>query len=215
MKEDKKHTIQITKESLSKLEYISQNMENKTFHKHIHILYDIRTELGESPVTYLEIGSYAGGSISLISSHEYPTNCYSLDLGSPISPDVVERNVTKFKNEKSTFKYFQGNSQDNSIVNLINSQIKEVDILFIDGDHSRTGVFNDFKNYSELVKKGGYILFDDYLDYQYSPEVRDAVDTIVSNLSNDEYDVIGSLKYEILKEYTHMDGNNIFIIKKK
>jgi cephalosporin hydroxylase len=215
MKEDKKHTFQITKESLSKLEYISQNMENKTFHKHTHILYDIRTELGESPITYLEIGSYAGGSISLMSSHDYPTNCYSLDLGSPISPDVVERNVSKFKNEKSTFKYFQGNSQDSSIINLVNSQIKEVDILFIDGDHSRSGVFNDFKNYSELVKKGGYIAFDDYLDYQYSPEVRDAVDTIVSNLSNDEYDVIGSLKYEILKEYTHMDGNNIFIIKKK
>ena len=215
MKEDKKHTIQITKESLSKLEYISQNMENKTFHKHIHILYDIRTELGESPVIYLEIGSYAGGSISLISSHEYPTNCYSLDLGSPISPDVVERNVTKFKNEKSTFKYFQGNSQDGSIVNLINSQIKEVDILFIDGDHSRTGVFNDFKNYSELVKKGGYIAFDDYLDYQYSPEVRDAVDTIVSNLSNDEYDIIGSLKYDLLKEFTEMESNNIFLIKKK
>lgn len=102
MKEDNKHTFEITRDSLLKLNHIAENMENKTFHKHTHILYDIRTELGESPITYLEIGSYAGGSISLISSHQYPTNCYSLDLGSPINPDVVERNVSKFKNQNRT-----------------------------------------------------------------------------------------------------------------
>jgi len=215
MNKNKNYTFEITDESLLKLNEISQNMEGSTFHKHTHILFDIRTEFGDRPITYLEIGSYAGASISLISSHKYPTNCFTLDLGEPINPAVVQRNVEKFKNELSTFKYFQGNSQDINIINHISSEVKEIDFLFIDGDHTRSGVFKDFNNFSKLVKSGGYIAFDDYLDYQYSPEVKDAVDTIVLGLNTEEYEVIGSLSYDSLKEFTDLNGNNIFLLKKK
>lgn len=215
MNKNKNYTFEITEESLVKLNEISQNMEGSTFHKHTHILFDIRTEFGDRPITYLEIGSYAGASISLICSHKYPTNCFTLDLGEPINPEVVQRNVEVFKNKLSTFKYFKGNSQDSDIINQINSEVKEIDFLFIDGDHTRNGVFKDFNNFSKLVKSGGYIAFDDYLDYQYSPEVKDAVDTIVSGLNTEEYEVIGSLNYDLLKEFTDLDGNNIFILKKK
>jgi predicted O-methyltransferase YrrM len=215
MKKNNNYTFEITEESLLKLNEISENMEGSTFHKHTHILFDIRTEFGDKPITYLEIGSYAGASISLISSHKYPTNCFTLDLGEPINPEVVQRNIDKFKNELSTFKYFQGNSQDINIINHVNSEIKEIDFLFIDGDHTTNGVIKDFNNFSKLVKSGGYIAFDDYLDYQYSPEVKGAVDTIVSSLSVEEYDVIGSLSYDLLKEFTELDRNNIFILRKK
>lgn len=215
MKKNNNYTFEITEESLLKLNEISENMEGSTFHKHTHILFDIRTEFGDKPITYLEIGSYAGASISLISSHKYPTNCFTLDLVEPINPEVVQRNIDKFKNELSTFKYFQGNSQDINIINHVNSEIKEIDFLFIDGDHTTNGVIKDFNNFSKLVKSGGYIAFDDYLDYQYSPEVKGAVDTIVSSLSVEEYDVIGSLSYDLLKEFTELDRNNIFILRKK
>jgi hypothetical protein len=73
-----------------------KTMEGTTFHKHTHILYDIRTEFGDKPITYLEIGSYAGASISLIASHKYPTNCFTLDLGEPINPDIVTKKCFKF-----------------------------------------------------------------------------------------------------------------------
>jgi cephalosporin hydroxylase len=209
------NTFKITEESLIKLNEISENMEGTTFHKHTHILYDIRTEFGDKPITYLEIGSYAGASISLISSHKYPTNCFTLDLGTPISPDIVKRNVSKFKNEQSSFDYIQGNSQDINIINHVKNEIKEIDILFIDGDHSKNGVFEDFNNYSSLVKNGGYIAFDDYLDHQYSPEVYGAVNDIVLNLNPDEYDIIGVLTYDLLKNFTNLEKNNIFLLKKK
>ena len=205
MNKSNDHTFEITKESLLKINEIYQTMEGTTFHKHTHILYDIRTELGDKPITYLEIGSFAGGSISLIASHKYPTNCFTLDLGEPISPELVEKNVANFKNELSTFKYFQGNSQD----------ISEVDFLFIDGDHTTNGVLNDFYNYVDLVKSGGYIAFDDYLDFQYCPEVHGAVNEIVSKLNPEEYDIIGTLTYDILKDFTDFEFNNIFILKKK
>ena len=215
MNENKNYSFEITKESLLKLNEISQTMEGTTFHKHTHILYDIRTELGDKPITYLEIGSYAGCSVSLISSHNYPTNCYSLDLGSPIDPNVVKRNVSKFKNSLSTFEYIQGDSSNPEIISLVDKKLNNLDILFIDGNHTRFGVFNDFNHYSKLVKNGGYICFDDYLDFQYSPDVKGAVDDIVKELNPTEYDIIGLLKYDFLNEYTHMDYNSIFVIKKK
>jgi cephalosporin hydroxylase len=189
-------------------------MEGSTFHFHTHILYDIRTSLGEEEKTYLEIGSYAGGSQSLISSHNYKTNCYTIDLGEPISKDIVIRNVDKFKNIKNTFKYYQGNSQDINIVNQVKTDLKNVDILFIDGDHSRQGVLLDFKNYSDLVVNGGYIAFDDYLDFEHSPQVKGAVDEIVSGLNLNEYKIIGSIKYDLIKEFTHFESNSIFLLQK-
>ena len=204
----------ITKNSLSKNKEISNNMEGSTFHFHTHILYDIRTSLGEEEKTYLEIGSYAGGSQSLISSHNYKTNCYTIDLGEPISKDIVIRNVDKFKNVKNTFKYYQGNSQDINIVNQVKTDLKNVDILFIDGDHSRQGVLLDFKNYSDLVVNGGYIAFDDYLDFEHSPQVKGAVDEIVSGLNLNEYKIIGSIKYDLIKEFTHFENNSIFLLQK-
>jgi cephalosporin hydroxylase len=138
-----------------------------------------------------------------------------LDLGEPINPEVVQRNVANFKNESSTFKYFQGNSQDINMVNHIKSEINEVDFLFIDGDHTTNGVINDFNNYVGLVKSGGYIAFDDYLDFQYSPEVHGAVNDIVSKLNHEEFYIIGALTYELLKEFTDFNDNNIFILRKK
>ena len=204
----------ITKNSLSKNKEISNNMEGSTFHFHTHILYDIRTSLGEEEKTYLEIGSYAGGSQSLISSHNYKTNCYTIDLGEPISKDIVIRNVDKFKNIKNTFKYYQGNSQDINIVNQVKTDLKNVDILFIDGDHSRQGVLLDFKNYSDLVVNGGYIAFDDYLDFEHSPQVKGAVDEIVSGLNLNEYKIIGSIKYDLIKEFTDFESNSIFLLQK-
>jgi cephalosporin hydroxylase len=211
---NKNYNFTITKESLEKNKFISNNMDGNTFHLNTHILYDIRTELGDGLKNYLEIGSYAGGSMSLISSHPFPTNCITVDLGLPINKEVVESNVFKFKNENSTFKYIQGNSQSIDTINKVKDENKEFDFLFIDGDHSTNGVLLDFKNYSPLVKKGGYICFDDYLDWEFSPQVRGAVDSIVESLDKNEYKVIGSLSYEHLKEFTELDSNNIFIIQK-
>lgn len=203
--------FEITIDSLNKLKDISKNMDGKTFHFYTHVLYDIRTHLGESEKTYLEIGSFAGGSVSLVSSHPYPTKCYSIDLGHPIPREVVENNVSKFKNKKSTFKYFEGNSRDENIINQISD---EFDILFIDGDHSYDGAMNDFKVYSKMVKKGGYIIFDDYNDYIHSPEVKPAVDYIINNFS-DEYLMMGTAKPDFTVGDIDNLGGNCYILKKK
>ena len=204
----------ITSESLQKNKMIADTMDGKTFHFHTHILYDIRTKLGDGDITYLEIGSYCGASVSLLASHEYPTKCFSLDIGVPIDPSVVIKNVEKFKNKNSKFEYIKGSSYDKKVVETVYSKVDKIDLLFIDGDHSDTAVYEDFNNYSKLVSKNGYICFDDYLDAQYSPKVKIAVDNIIKSLDTTEYEVIGTLEYDQLKSYTNFPANSIFIIKK-
>jgi len=206
--------FEITNLSIKKNKEIGEKMNGKTFHYHTHILYDIRTSLGREEKTYLEIGAFAGGSASLMMSHDFKTNCISIDLGNPIPKNVAIENVEKFKNPINKYQYFEGSSKDKNIINNVSSIAPNVDILFIDGDHSYNGVISDFENYIDLVNLNGYICFDDYLDKEFSPEVKTGVDFKVKNLDKNKYEIIGCLKYDYLKEFTNFDHNSIYIIKK-
>jgi predicted O-methyltransferase YrrM len=206
----------ITLDSIDKVNYIITNMENKSFHNHYHILYDLCNSFNHNEISYLEIGAFAGGSASLVSTNPKVRKVYSVDLGTPINKEIPIRNVNKFKNKNCSYDYFEGSSFDEKTISLVEKTVKSVDILFIDGDHSHNGVLNDFKNFSNLVKPGGYIVFDDYMDNIHSPKVKGAVDYIVSELLNDEYDVYGSLIYpEITNTNIEKPSSNEFIIRKK
>jgi hypothetical protein len=94
----------------------------------------------------------------------------------------------------------------------LRSFINDIDVLFIDGDHSYNGVKNDFNLYSPLVKNGGYIVFDDYNDHVSSPEVKPAVNEIVSTLVG--YEIIGTLPNVYgARPDTLLEGN-CYVIKK-
>jgi len=205
--------VKTTKESLDLVVNISATMEGKTFHHHYHILYDIaKLYPDDYKLTYLEIGAYAGGSACLM-MHRPNTTIISIDLGWPVDPEIVLKNVWNFNKHGNSYSYIKGNS---SHIDTI-SRVKDinVDILFIDGDHSYFGVWNDFLNYSNLVKPNGYIVFDDYNDFEHSPMVKSAVDHIANQLHND-YEIIGTFKnIHNAKglENTNQLGN-CFVIKK-
>lgn len=55
---------------------------------------------------------------------------------------------------------------------------KSYDVLIIDGDHSYGGVKADFENYVGLVKRGGYVIIDDYGSDDW-PDVTSYVDNEV------------------------------------
>lgn len=211
----KNNNFSINRESIDVLNNIIDKMENKSFHNHYHILYDICNSY-KTDITYLEIGAYAGGSASLVASHKNVKRVFSVDIGKPIDKEIPIRNVNKFKHDKCSYHYFEGSSFDSNIIYDVHNSIKNVDILFIDGDHSYNAVLYDFNNYKDLVNSGGYIVFDDYMDNVHSPRVKPAVDFIVANLLNDEYDIIGSLSYPELR-LTNIDkvSSNEFIIRKK
>lgn len=206
----------ITEDSINKSNFIISNMEGSSFHNHYHLLYDICNTLDKTEITYMEIGTFAGGSASLVSLNEKVCKIYSIDIGNPINKEIPIRNVNKFKHGNCVYEYIQGNSTNKSTINYIKEKISNVDLLFIDGSHSYDDVISDFTNYKDLVSVGGYIIFDDYLDITHSPDVYYAVNDIVKNLNKLEYDVIGSLKYDLLKKTNipNLFSSNEFILLK-
>lgn len=196
-------SLEITRE-------ISERINNQTFHHHYHVLFDIANTYPDSyPLEYLEIGCYAGGSACLMLQRKN-TSVTSIDLGVPINPDIVQENVKMLNHHNNPYTYIKGDSKSDAVYSQVSN--KKYDIIFIDGDHSYSGVISDFQKYSELVKKNGYIVFDDYNDSKYSPQVKKAVDDILSNLEG--YLIIGTLPNSFgARPDTLKDGND-FIIQK-
>lgn len=106
-------------------------------------------------------------------------------------------------------------STDKKLIDEFKLKKLEIDILFIDGDHRREAVFWDWENYEPFVKQGGFIVFDDYLDFNWSPQVHGAVNDIVNKLDTTKYEIIGSIP-NFKKAYSMelKKNSNEFIIKK-
>lgn len=201
-----------TYESLEITRKISDSLEGGTFHHHYYILLDIVNSYPEDySVNYVEIGCYAGGSSCLVSQRKN-TNLFSIDLGHPISKEIPINNVKKFNTNNNLFQYIQGDSKKITTLNELKKYLDEIDVLFIDGDHSFNGVKSDFELYSPLVKTGGYIIFDDYNDKQHSPAVKPSVDEIVSMING--YEIIGTIPNIHGARPKELLEGNCFIIKK-
>lgn len=204
--------MQHTFESLKKTREISNLMEVGTFHHHYYILLDIVNSYPqEYNLNYVEIGCYAGGSVCLVSQRKN-TNLISIDLGHPIPQEVTLRNLNKFNINDNKFNYIKGDSKKLETLSELKKLINEIDVLFIDGDHSFNGVISDFEIYSPLVKSGGYIIFDDYNDKIHSPQVKPAVDKLISTLS--DYKIIGTIPNTYQARPEELLDGNCFIIKK-
>lgn len=204
----------ITKDSLEKLREISLSIH--TFHHMYHVILDLANSYPkEKRVKYLEIGVYSGASSALMMQRNN-TQVVGIDIGSPIPPSQAVAGVDKFWiHKKNEFTYIHGKSEEEDIKEKVFEKLKDVDILFIDGDYKYDAVIRDYKNYGCIVNKGGYILFDDYSDRENSPEVREAVDYIVSNLLNNEYDVYGLIPNTFGARPESMTEGNCFLLRKK
>ena len=58
----------------------------------------------------------------------------------------------------------------------------EVDLVFIDGDHSYAGVKNDFERFGKRVRVGGAVLFDDAFDEGIFKTHSDTVGKVVEEI---------------------------------
>jgi predicted O-methyltransferase YrrM len=197
-----------TQESLQLLRDISARMEGTTFHHHSHLLYDL--PMRENGY-YVEIGCFAGATACLMLQRQ-KTNVISIDLGHPIPQSMVQENIKRFNVHNNSYIYLEGNSQSQDTVNQLKKITQEIDILFIDGDHTKEGVMNDFLLYHEMVVPGGYVVFDDYNDHEYSPEVKPTVNAIVKNTN--EYEIIGAIEnIHGARPRTLLEGN-CFVMRK-
>jgi hypothetical protein len=67
-------------------------------------------------------------------------------------------------------------------------------IVHIDGGHFARNVWIDFLAYAQFVVPGGYLIFDDYADVKFSPEVGPAVDAMRELGLFEDFEIIGQVQ---------------------
>jgi cephalosporin hydroxylase len=126
------------------------------------------------PRAVLEIGTGRGGTLFLFTRVAGPDAILvSIDLSSGADLRFGGGNV---KHRRPLFEAFaldgqrvhflDGDSHAPAMRERVERELcgREVDVLFIDGDHTEEGVRSDFELYGDLVRRGGIIAFHDIVD---------------------------------------------------
>jgi cephalosporin hydroxylase len=119
-----------------------------------------------NPKKIIEIGSARGGTLFLFAQVANPERIISIDLPSgSFGGGYPFWKIPLFKSlgKKHVIKLIRADSHSEETIGKIRTLLKgsQVDILFIDGDHTYQGVKQDFQMYSPLVRKGGIVVFHD------------------------------------------------------
>ncbi|MDI3545103.1 MAG: 1-O-methyltransferase [Rikenellaceae bacterium] len=126
------------------------------------LLYKLALSLKENSVI-VEIGSYLGASASFLASAAKEKNhiVFCVDTW---------KNDAMSEGERDTFDEFCKNTQHlqkyirtlrGKSVEIAKTFNNEIDLLFIDGDHSYEGVRADVEAWLPKVKDGGIVVFHD------------------------------------------------------
>jgi hypothetical protein len=121
----------------------------------------LSTFKGQPNIHYLEVGVFEGGSLiwMLENIFTHPTSTVTgIDpLGSKYA-QILYDNLKK-TGVTNRVKIIKGFSQSE----LKKLPYRSFDVIYIDGDHSACAVLNDAILSWPLLKKGGVLIFDDYL----------------------------------------------------
>lgn len=139
------------------------------------------------PRYLLEIGTALGGTLFSFSRTANPhATLISIDLpGGKFGGGYPIWRIQYYKSFASKYqkiKLLRRSSHDMNTLNKIKSYLNnaQLDMLFIDGDHTYKGVKQDFELYSPLVKKGGLVVFHDIA--LHPPETGVEVDRFWSEI---------------------------------
>ncbi len=161
-----------------------------SFHQHVRLLGFLALASERVAGDIVEIGVWKGKSLALMSRLAAPGKRV-------IGIDPLELRGQKFEANYFRERIFpevtliQGYSEHSIREVLKLSQ--RLSLLHIDGGHLARNVFLDFLLYGDLVSPGGYIVFDDYRDSLYSPEVGPAVDLLRVGGFFRKFNILGSV----------------------
>ena len=121
------------------------------------------------PRTILEIGTARGGTLLIWSSlaTQRVISCDLQDMNH--QRELLEALPPPGSSCKVTL--LSGNSHDAAFRRRVEAELRgeQVDLLFIDGDHTEAGVEKDYRDYHHLVRPGGIIAFHDIVEKQPLP----------------------------------------------
>lgn len=167
--------------------------------------------------SYLEIGTYIGTSINVMST--VCNRCYGITA--PIGADYSMREWCRSKDimdyssalvKKDNIHMFYSNSRcfDYSVID------DDIDLFFIDGDHSYNGVYCDTKNIFNIRKESSIVVWHDFQQSDYGDDVvlavKDALGSEFDNVYVTDNNICGiyipkELQYEFPKGTRRFNDN--------
>jgi predicted O-methyltransferase YrrM len=119
------------------------------------------------PSRICEIGAAGGGTTLLLArAATRDATIVTIDLG---FTNVTEAAVHHFVGSQQKMFCLTRDSHHSETVAEVTKCVEgsELDVLYLDGDHSYEGIQADFKLYNPLVRRGGLIVFHDIVpDYK-------------------------------------------------
>lgn len=143
----------------------------------IHQLYHAILEL--NPATVLEVGTAKGGTLYLwTQAATDDATLVSVDLpggqfGGGYAPCRIDY-YQSFAKPDQTMHLLREDSHAPETLGKVQEKLgdRQVDFLFIDGDHLYPGVKADFLQYGPLVRPGGLIGFHDIMPAPHDPDIQ-------------------------------------------
>lgn len=138
------------------------------FSKYLNYIHEIMPVVN----TYVEIGVAAGGTFIFTNEVLKPKKSYAVDISKVIGKPAGFEDVSspydgilkKYIDENENTSFIHGTSDD------VKKQVREdIDILFIDGDHSYEGVKRDFYTLKDNAK---IFVFHDIVNYKCPGVIR-------------------------------------------
>jgi predicted O-methyltransferase YrrM len=132
------------------------------------------------PRVVMEIGTHRGGTLMVLAAVAAPDAfLVSLDMHtSPmgVEPEwpAVERRLRSGLKPRQELVALRMDSHLDDTLEAVRAALggRAVDFLFIDGDHTYDGVWQDFRMYSPLVRPGGLVAFHDIHFNPHDPVSR-------------------------------------------
>jgi predicted O-methyltransferase YrrM len=117
--------------------------------------------------TVLEIGADKGGTL-------WAWRQLGCDVIAITLEDGIHGSAPHVKLNEHGCQVIYGDSHDDKTVVQLEVLLggRQVDMLFIDGDHTFYGVKSDYEMYQRFVRDGGLIAFHDICDHPYVKEVN-------------------------------------------
>jgi predicted O-methyltransferase YrrM len=178
----KKCKVEYSKKKIDFIDKISsKKFTNKWFLNNFEIFNYFLPKNRNERFNYLEIGCYEGLSSFYVLSEFKFVNAYFLDIWD--EPNKNSKSLTndfgkveKFFDENVS-EYNFTKIKDDSVISmrkLFRNNIS-FDFIYIDGSHNGEDILSDAIEAFKILNKGGFIFFDDFLQYEKNRKIQSYV----------------------------------------
>ena len=178
----KKCKVKYSKEKIDFIYKIAnKNFSNKWFLNNFEIFNYFLPENKNEKFNYLEIGCFEGLSSFYVLSQFKFVNAYFLDIWD--EPNKNSKSLTDDFNkveklfDENLSKFNFTKIKDDSVISMRKLLRKNMnfDFIYIDGSHNGEDILSDAIEAFKILKKGGLIFFDDFLQHELNRKIQSYV----------------------------------------